>query len=82
MRISGRRALAADAVLVVALVIDVMKPASLGFTVPGMISEYGVPKETVSLVPFFALMGTVTDRSCGASSPTFTAARRRSCCRR
>jgi putative MFS transporter len=48
------------AVLVVALVIDVMKPASLGFTVPGMIGEYGVPKKTVSLVPFFALAGTVT----------------------
>lgn len=46
-------------VLVVALVIDVMKPASLGFTVPGMISEYGVPKTTVSLVPFSALAGTV-----------------------
>jgi putative MFS transporter len=46
-------------VLVVALVIDVMKPAALGFTVPGMISEYGVPKQTVSLVPFFALVGTV-----------------------
>lgn len=48
------------AVLTLALVIDVMKPASLGFTVPGMISEYGVPKKTVSLVPFFALAGTVT----------------------
>lgn len=48
------------AVLVIALIIDVMKPASLGFTVPGMISEYGVPKKTVSLVPFFALAGTVT----------------------
>ena len=47
------------AVLVVALIIDVMKPASLGFTVPGMISEYGVPRATVSLVPFFALTGTV-----------------------
>lgn len=47
------------AVLVIALVIDVMKPASLGFTVPGMIGEYGVPKKTVSLVPFFALAGTV-----------------------
>ncbi|HEU0066564.1 MAG TPA: MFS transporter [Sphingomonas sp.] len=46
-------------VLTVALVIDVMKPASLGFTVPGMIAEYGVPKRTVSLVPFFALAGTV-----------------------
>ncbi|MBU3076267.1 MFS transporter [Sphingomonas quercus] len=46
-------------VLVVALVIDVMKPASLGFTVPGMISEYRVAKATVSLVPFAALAGTV-----------------------
>ncbi|MEG8039149.1 MFS transporter [Sphingomonas sp. LR60] len=48
------------AVLVVALIIDVMKPASLGFTVPGMVAEYGVAKKTVSLVPFFALAGTVT----------------------
>ena len=47
-------------VLTVALVIDVMKPASLGFTIPGMIGEYHVPKATVSLVPFFALLGTVT----------------------
>jgi len=46
-------------VLVVALIIDVMKPAALGFTVTGMVSEYGVPKATVSLVPFFALLGTV-----------------------
>ena len=46
-------------VLVVALVIDIMKPASLGFTIPGMIDEYGVPRETVSLVPFVALVGTV-----------------------
>ncbi|MBV9528463.1 MFS transporter [Sphingomonas sp.] len=46
-------------VLVVALIIDVMKPASLGFTIPGMSSEYAAPKSTVSLVPFFALIGTV-----------------------
>ena len=46
-------------VLVIALVIDIMKPASLGFTIPGMIEEYGVPKQTASLVPFFALVGTV-----------------------
>jgi len=46
------------AVLVVALVIDVMKPASLGFTIPGMVGEYAVPKSTASLVPFFALIGT------------------------
>lgn len=46
-------------VLVIALVIDVMKPATLGFTIPGMVSEYGVAKSTASLVPFFALVGTV-----------------------
>ena len=46
-------------VLVVALVIDVMKPASLGFTIPGMIAEYRVTRATASLVPFFALLGTV-----------------------
>jgi putative MFS transporter len=47
-------------VLVVALVIDVMKPASLGFTIPGMRSEYGVSKATVAWLPFAALTGTVT----------------------
>ena len=46
-------------VLIVALIIDVMKPASLGFTIPGMISEYHKTKATVSLVPFTALVGTV-----------------------
>ena len=48
------------AVLVIALVIDVMKPAALGFIMPGMVDEYSVPKKTASLVPFFALLGTVT----------------------
>ncbi|NUR13137.1 MAG: MFS transporter [Bradyrhizobium sp.] len=47
------------AVLVIALIIDVMKPASLGFTIPGMVSEYQVAKSSASLVPFFALVGTV-----------------------
>jgi putative MFS transporter len=47
-------------VLVIALVIDVMKPAALGFVMPGMVAEYAVPKQTASLVPFFALIGTVT----------------------
>jgi len=47
-------------VLIVALIIDTMKPASLGFTVPGMVGEYRQPKETVSFVPFFALIGTMT----------------------
>ncbi|WP_281043683.1 MFS transporter [Sphingomonas oryzagri] len=47
-------------VLTVALIIDTMKPASLGFTITGMVGEYQVPKATVSLVPFVALLGTVT----------------------
>lgn len=46
-------------VLVVALVIDIMKPASLGFAVPGMMDEYGAGQATVSLLPLFALIGTV-----------------------
>jgi putative MFS transporter len=46
-------------VLTVALVIDVMKPASLGFVVPGMRDEYGVTSATVAWLPFAALCGTV-----------------------
>ena len=46
-------------VLTVALVIDVMKPASLGFVVPGMSVEYGVSKAMVAWLPFAALCGTV-----------------------
>src|SRR5580693_5478992 len=46
------------AVLAVALVIDVMKPASLGFVTPGMRTEYGVDRAMVALLPFSALIGT------------------------
>jgi putative MFS transporter len=46
-------------VLVLALVIDVMKPAALGFAVPEVGREYGVAKSTASLLSFFALTGTV-----------------------
>jgi putative MFS transporter len=46
-------------VLVIALIIDIMKPATLGFTLPGMMSEYHVTKSTVSAFPFSALSGTV-----------------------
>ena len=45
--------------LVVALIIDIMKPASLGFVVPGMIKEYQVSKAMVAWLPFAALTGTV-----------------------
>jgi len=46
-------------VLVIALIVDVMKPAALGFTMNGMIDEYRVTHATASLVPFSALTGTV-----------------------
>ena len=48
------------ATLVVALIIDVMKPATLGFTIPGMIREYQTTKAHASMVPFSALIGTAS----------------------
>lgn len=45
-------------VLTIGLVIDVMKPASLGFVVPGMRREYGLSREVVALFPLVALTGT------------------------
>ena len=45
-------------VLAVALIIDIMKPASLGFVTPGMRVEYGVDHPTVALLPLSALIGT------------------------
>src|SRR4029450_9828056 len=46
------------AVLILGLVIDVMKPATLGFVLPGMRAEYGITKSTVALFPLSALTGT------------------------
>lgn len=45
-------------VLGVALVIDVMKPATLGFVIPGMRGEYGLKGTQVAWLPFVALGGT------------------------
>jgi putative MFS transporter len=44
--------------LSVALVVDVMKAASLGFVVPGMRAEYGLGFSAVAVLPFVALLGT------------------------
>ena len=46
-------------VLTSAVVIDSMKPASLGFVVPGTATEYGLTREVVALFPFCALSGLV-----------------------
>jgi putative MFS transporter len=45
-------------VLILGLVIDVMKPATLGFVLPGMSSEYGISSATVAWFPLTALVGT------------------------
>jgi putative MFS transporter len=46
------------ATITIALVIDVMKPATLGFVVPGTIAEYGMTRQAVAVLPFLALTGT------------------------
>jgi len=45
-------------VLVVTLAIDVMKPATLGFVMPGMSAEYRIGTSQASLLALFALTGT------------------------
>jgi len=45
-------------VLGVALIIDVMKPASLGFSIPGIKKEYGISTARAAIFPFAALTGT------------------------
>ncbi|MBL8961489.1 MAG: MFS transporter [Gemmatimonadetes bacterium] len=45
-------------VLGVALIIDVMKPATLGFVMPGMREEYGYSTAQVAMLPTVALTGT------------------------
>lgn len=47
------------ALLAIALIVDIMKPASLGFVTPGMRAEYGVSEVLVAWLPFSALAGTV-----------------------
>lgn len=44
--------------LCVALVVDVMKPATLGFVIPGTIAEYGLTPAQVAWWPVIALAGT------------------------
>ena len=45
-------------VLVVALAVDVMKPATLGFVLPGMSFEYGIDHAAASWLALVALTGT------------------------
>lgn len=45
-------------VLVVALAVDVLKPATLGFVMPGMTREYAISKEKAGVLALVALTGT------------------------
>jgi putative MFS transporter len=45
-------------VLVIALAVDVLKPATLGFVMPGMTKEYEISKETAGVLALVALTGT------------------------
>jgi putative MFS transporter len=45
-------------VLVVALMVDVMKPATLGFIIPGARAEYGLTPIQIAMWPVVALLGT------------------------
>jgi putative MFS transporter len=41
-------------VLILGLIIDVMKPATLGFVLPGLAAEYGIGRSTAAFLPFVA----------------------------
>src|SRR3954465_3430858 len=45
-------------VLIVALIVDIMKPATLGFVIPGMADEYGITRQSASWLAITALTGT------------------------
>jgi putative MFS transporter len=45
-------------VLIVALIVDIMKPATLGFVIPGMADEYGITPRAASYLAITALTGT------------------------
>jgi putative MFS transporter len=45
-------------VLIVALIVDIMKPATLGFVMPGMAVEYSITRQTASWLAISALSGT------------------------
>lgn len=46
-------------VLTIALAVDVMKPATIGFVMPGLSVEYGIGASTAGLLALSALTGTV-----------------------
>ena len=45
-------------VIIISIVIDVMKPATIGFIMPGMLEEYGLSKQQGAALPTVAISGT------------------------
>ncbi len=70
------------AVLVLALVIDTMKPATLGFVIPGVRGEYGISRSAAALLPLAALSGTVVGSFVWGLLADLTGGACRSCFRR
>ncbi len=63
-----------------ALIIDILKPASLGFGTPGMSREYDVDRAMVAWLPLAALTGTVIGSFIwGALADVYGRRARRSC---
>lgn len=54
----GRWHAAVLVVMVLGLIVDTMKPATLGFVLPGLAREYGISRSTAALLPLVALTGT------------------------
>ena len=54
----GRAHWALGGLLVVALIIDIMKPATLGFVMPGVRKEYSLAARAAAWLPLVALAGT------------------------
>jgi putative MFS transporter len=70
-------------VLGVALIIDVMKPATLGFVIPGMSAEYGIKSSRTAWLLICALAGTTIGSVLwGILADRLGPSRRRSCSRR
>ncbi|WP_235594645.1 MFS transporter [Paraglaciecola hydrolytica] len=44
--------------LLIAVIVDVMKPATLGFVMPGMVDEYELDPDSIGILPLVALTGT------------------------
>lgn len=55
----SRRHWALVSILTIGLVVDTMKPATLGFVLPGMSAEYGLTTQQTAWLPFTAIAGTV-----------------------